>query len=170
MGPPPFGSGNFHILGVLVGPSLTSMGPPPFGSGNMSSSRWTTSSSSRLQWGHRLSVVETVQNVRLELVAGRLQWGHRLSVVETTQRASWGVNFRILQWGHRLSVVETLELAVDFVWSERLQWGHRLSVVETALYGSLTSRIHPDRTVFRKKRLQDKWRRRGSYAGLPSIG
>ena len=65
-----------------------SMGPPPFGSGN---TRYPTKSKSllvELQWGHRLSAVETLECLAGELEGlMMLQWGHRLSAVET-RRAS----------------------------------------------------------------------------------
>ena len=62
MGPPPFGSGNFYNLfsRMLQGPA--SMGPPPFGSGNLPHVQvryWKGRFLCPLQWGHRLSAVET---------------------------------------------------------------------------------------------------------------
>ena len=119
-----------------------------------------------LQWGHRLSVVETSAPPTLASSYSSLQWGHRLSVVETFRPRTDQLQLRSLQWGHRLSVVETgggvgIVEPVDptsmgpppfgsgnsimsrlTAVQSRLQWGHRLSVVETALYGSLTSRMH----------------------------
>ena len=85
-----------------------------------------------LQWGHRLSAMETAnprpawcgprppsmgpppfgdgnldQLTPKERVGYYLQWGHRLSAMET---ALWSVRPRTwlaLQWGHRLSAMET---------------------------------------------------------------
>ena len=68
-----------------------------------------------------------------------LQWGHRLSAVETSRYTPIALSMFWLQWGHRLSAVETcpqapgddhagLGIALSMFW---LQWGHRLSAVET---------------------------------------
>ena len=58
MGPPPFGDGN---RGVPAGGALrgtASMGPPPFGDGNLGAVV-ASMRESELQWGHRLSAMET---------------------------------------------------------------------------------------------------------------
>ena len=62
MGPPPFGDGN-SLLPLCVSRSshTPSMGPPPFGDGNLPSSRSTGKASRSLQWGHRLSAMETTR-------------------------------------------------------------------------------------------------------------
>jgi hypothetical protein len=72
-----------------------------------------------------------------------LQWGHRLSTVETAVGDSLWLGWAALQWGHRLSTVETevgnIALQHEFLWdilgfcpnNASLQWGHRLSTVET---------------------------------------
>ena len=52
MGPPPFGDGNTDYL---KSPPRCSMGPPPFGDGNVICSYLPP----LLQWGHRLSAMET---------------------------------------------------------------------------------------------------------------
>ena len=90
------------------------MGPPPFGDGNSSSADAASVSLLVLQWGHRLSAMETrlrrtgtcvtaspfngaTAFRRWKLGPGepplpfaerRLQWGHRLSAMETDGR-SW---------------------------------------------------------------------------------
>ena len=87
-----------------------------------------------LQWGHRLSAVETGQPPGGH--AGQRQasmgpppfgGGNVLKNWTPLGSASW------LQWGHRLSAVETdlLPLQPRLPWNGRLQWGHRLSAVET---------------------------------------
>ena len=58
MGPPPFGGGNPEAPRMDHLPLVASMGPPPFGGGNYSA-RLPTPSVVPLQWGHRLSAVET---------------------------------------------------------------------------------------------------------------
>ena len=93
-------------------PVPASMGPPPFVGGN------------------RQVTPEGVVHVRL------LQWGHRLSLVETSKASRcWG-SPRAASMGpppfvggnpSRLSRVITR--------SEELQWGHRLSLVETTRGG-----------------------------------
>ena len=151
MGPPPFGDGNaFHS-----GPA--SMGPPPFGDGNAPETPgwWSVSvvldAESKLQWGHRLSAMET----------GLLSMGDTVQCFNgATAFRRWKlesrmvtVGFNELQWGHRLSAMETRY----GVHTERgpSQWGHRLSAIwqasmgppllsamETALCGSSAPWIH----------------------------
>ncbi len=60
-----------------------------------------------LQWGHRLSVMETLDKRKDLLAKYRLQWGHRLSVMETEIAMPRHNDTCVLQWGHRLSVMET---------------------------------------------------------------
>ena len=64
MGPPPFGDGNDELLELITALSNPSMGPPPFGDGNLP---WTVDVEfvDALQWGHRLSAMETVVNRRV---------------------------------------------------------------------------------------------------------
>ncbi len=59
MGPPPFGDGKERKIAAAVQPALASMGPPPFGDGKLPG--WVTSwtLSAALQWGHRLSAMES---------------------------------------------------------------------------------------------------------------
>ena len=108
MGPPPFGSGNERERLAEHMAIRPSMGPPPFGSGNSRNlppptppvqtfngatafRQWKRAmpkkrkkSGQSLQWGHRLSAVETrIIPDNLGASAGCLQWGHRLSAVET---------------------------------------------------------------------------------------
>ena len=83
MGPPPFGDGNsahpnrrwpestrfngatafrrWKLGGLLLvdAVQLASMGPPPFGDGNMCGVPCLVSCQAALQWGHRLSAMET---------------------------------------------------------------------------------------------------------------
>ena len=59
MGPPPFDGGNI-CTGCFMGwRSKASMGPPPFDGGNAACRRPTSRGWVTLQWGHRLSTVET---------------------------------------------------------------------------------------------------------------
>ena len=63
MGPPPFGDGN--LAGIDSGWQVVvpSMGPPPFGDGNSRLMEQTPARYPCLQWGHRLSAMETRQVV-----------------------------------------------------------------------------------------------------------
>ena len=83
------------------------MGPPPFGSGNSWHAGDPGANGTALQWGHRLSAVETIPMYDDAVGVITLQWGHRLSAVETASIASVSCAAIMLQWGHRLSAVET---------------------------------------------------------------
>ena len=134
MGPPPFGSGNvLGRIGVGHGASVASMGPPPFSSGNSAVGSGTITIRATLQWGHRLSAVETRDTRPSPSHAGRASMGPPPfgsgNKVPTNGTVTSGIR---LQWGHRLSAVETLEcLAGELEGLMMLQWGHRLSAVET---------------------------------------
>src|SRR5690606_2153326 len=106
MGPQPFGCGNLagrwpwaRCRGTFNGATtfrlwklrqvgdqpvlvLPSMGPQPFGCGNQAADTIVTTNLS-LQWGHNLSVVETLPSRSHSSHEIGLQWGHNLSVVET---------------------------------------------------------------------------------------
>ena len=60
-----------------------SMGPPPFGDGNGATAKGDVQIKSVLQWGHRLSAMETALFFCWSTVSLLLQWGHRLSAMET---------------------------------------------------------------------------------------
>ena len=144
MGPPPFGSGNMTSswpCGIFwMGfngatafrqwkrrerpqhPQLflcASMGPPPFGSGNERSAQYLSGAVKTLQWGHRLSAVETRWPRRntpqsppsFNGATAFRQWKHqgRPGTKPRTRRFNGATAFR--QWklyqadaiGHRLS-------------------------------------------------------------------
>ena len=137
-----------------------SMGPPPFSDGNggwetkprygcrpfngaTAFQRWkrrvgdeTPVWLSTLQWGHRLSAMETAGGRPKPRYGWKLstlqdlQWGHRLSAMEMNGHPSMGpppfsdgnwlgglmVGFPgFLQWGHRLSAMETRVARLDNV-------------------------------------------------------
>ena len=87
MGPPPFGDGNRDLLRVEGHHRHPSMGPPPFGDGNRVGDAGqlprVVPSGLYLQWGHRLSAMETTAGIGLLAAGITLQWGHRLSAMET---------------------------------------------------------------------------------------
>ena len=60
-----------------------SMGPPPFGDGNGTPYSLAAVHRSTLQWGHRLSAMETAASLKIAAGVKCLQWGHRLSAMET---------------------------------------------------------------------------------------
>ena len=160
MGPPPFGSGNSTIPPQVLDGIIGFNGATAFRQWKLPSITPRPSSVSRLQWGHRLSAVETRTLVSrsYRFLQSLLQWGHRLSAVETRTLVSRSYRFlqSLLQWGHRLSAVETgvggvmlfrvciasmgpppfgsgnsgTSLITWHHWY-LLQWGHRLSAVET---------------------------------------
>ena len=109
MGPPPFGDGNhscrnnqrtwtlvtfngatafrrwkrYRIDVIVHRVHVPSMGPPPFGDGNDCEHIRLAKRYKDLQWGHRLSAMETMCcELRIRSVP-ILQWGHRLSAMET---------------------------------------------------------------------------------------
>ena len=133
MGPPPFGSGNRGVRRHVAPLRRASMGPPPFGSGNNDDIPGESRSGWELQWGHRLSAVETVApfyNLFPRMFAsmgpppfgsGNQGWlrnthFHLSRFNGATAFRQWKpglwriisrVRWTLLQWGHRLSAVET---------------------------------------------------------------
>ena len=109
MGPPPFGDGNMVTIdGQRYTPFSASMGPPPFGDGNMTDPKTGVTVEVKLQWGHRLSAMETWD-------WARWWWVPSPSFNGATAFRRWkpGISpdasgtARELQWGHRLSAMET---------------------------------------------------------------
>ena len=167
MGPPPFSDGNTFREYLEATRILPSMGPPPFSDGNPQSRRMGRPSIS-LQWGHRLSAMETrsrlgrppvfltfngataFQRWKLSgsipavMMLVSLQWGHRLSAMETPVTPQGQVEpVDLLQWGHRLSAMETITTPTSWNGTTTLQWGHRLSAMETAEHGQFPKLADP---------------------------
>ena len=132
MGPPPFGGGNPRAIVAAPWEKSASMGPPPFGGGNFHS-RKPKGPMYWLQWGHRLSAVETSAWRWVTFSGSTLQWGHRLSAVETIL----GTNLMLLCIGrfNGATAFRRWKRAgggpSDDQGDAQLQWGHRLSAVET---------------------------------------
>ena len=84
------------------------MGPPPFGDGNVLIVM-AFIFLPMLQWGHRLSAMETSVSSSMPNPTSPLQWGHRLSAMETMYKDVQWCGWAELQWGHRLSAMETKE-------------------------------------------------------------
>ena len=135
------------------------MGPPPFSDGNRGErdrdvyihaafngatafQRWKPSIADRpappvtpLQWGHRLSAMETSAiHPPGVLHVFHLQWGHRLSAMETRGGADrrpceqhpFNGATAFQRW-------KRWESSPTMRAGSSLQWGHRLSAMETAL-------------------------------------
>ena len=108
MGPPPSGGGNYLAVHCRRQGGNPSMGPPPFGGGNRLLKAKDTISGLSLQWGHRLSVVETISKSwalcgctpPFNGATAFRWWKHQVIIYGSASRS-------YLQWGHRLSVVET---------------------------------------------------------------
>ena len=179
MGPPPFGDGNVapqaHENVRLVN---ASMGPPPFGDGNVPDSWVPSSDHTPLQWGHRLSAMETLLRPGWESnVPSRFQWGHRLSAMETrwSSQAWPGLSTASMgppPFGDGMTIVQA-EVGRGY----ELQWGHRLSAMETSKSGrarNITSSGFNGATAFRrwKQRLPAASPRRQGCAsmGPPPFG
>ena len=133
MGPPPFGDGNSLLPRTRYQMrSMPSMGPPPFGDGNCAWEpswwRWLSSFNGATAF-RRWKLNGPVYGVD---DFNDLQWGHRLSAMETRMAFGWITRFFDLQWGHRLSAMETIRPTPCGCSPLLLQWGHRLSAMETA--------------------------------------
>ena len=89
-----------------------------------------------LQWGHRLSAMETGQPVVCVAPVRVLQWGHRLSAMETAyhrlQTQQEGASFNGATAFQRWKPARTIDAGVTWF---NLQWGHRLSAMETDQHG-----------------------------------
>ena len=133
MGPPPFDGGNRQMSMAELRWIPPSMGPPPFDGGNGSLLPSTSSTVSNLQWGHRLSTVETPprrdQSVRQAMPSmgpppfdgGNPGSGRGESAI--CGAFNGATAFR--RWKHRMPALHSRTR------EEGLQWGHRLSTVET---------------------------------------
>ena len=110
MGPPPFGDGNWphglllhQIRRPFNGATAFRRWKPSCSkpsrctgstfNGATAFRRWKLNlmidyarTTNHLQWGHRLSAMETTTSKEEALALGFLQWGHRLSAMETARR------------------------------------------------------------------------------------
>ena len=84
MGPPPFGDGNAKLCGCSARRNPSFNGATAFRRWKLETTEITRIRILRLQWGHRLSAMETFQTVADLDKQARLQWGHRLSAMETS--------------------------------------------------------------------------------------
>ena len=156
MGPPPFGDGYGQQGGRRCPVVGASMGPPPFGDGYRAGRGRIPGHLPPLQWGHRLSAMDTFPGVCEFPFLPRLQWGHRLSAMDSLQILLIVWREVPLQWGHRLSAMDTAwskfmaqcivcgfngatafrrwiheDGTVTLSSEQPLQWGHRLSAMDT---------------------------------------
>ena len=132
MGPPPFGDGNHGDQAQVEDPETASMGPPPFGDGNQGWGECAkvedpgfNGATAFRRWKHLYGCPLCCHLVSL-------QWGHRLSAMETARDLTasialqWCFNgataFRRWKQGHK---------EIRFTPVQTLQWSHRLSAMET---------------------------------------
>ena len=184
MGPPPFGDGNVWPVADALRRNGASMGPPPFGDGNFLRFLEVSSIDASLQWGHRLSAMETGRKGedagrRTTASMGPPPFGDGNPMMPRTRPTG----MKPLQWGHRLSAMETgcAAVLVDTVphlqpsmWPppfsdgnsgecarwilsrmSSLQWGHRLSAMETL---SLDSSECPSTPPFNGATAFQRWK------------
>ena len=187
MGPPAFAGGNHagragndrrgesfngatgfrrwkHVIAhCRISVRIASMGPPAFAGGN-ACRRAASTAGAGLQWGHRLSPVETSLPSASPADFGSLQWGHRLSPVETaccrrsrrrvSRRFNGATGFR--RWKPVCAYL------TERAGKGALQWGHRLSPVETHYWraGAIFQMGFNGATGFR--RWKPDWRKRVS--------
>ncbi len=114
MGPPAFAGGNTNAQFVAHCPDSRFNGATGFRRWKPPLPALRHSPDVRLQWGHRLSPVETRTACGSMSTWTPLQWGHRLSPVETRDGGSYPAALAELQWGHRLSPVETRFVSTNF--------------------------------------------------------
>ena len=105
------------------------MGPPPFGDGNLNLPGGLVN---QLQWGHRLSAMETQPLLNIPGMVSVLQWGHRLSAMETVRvtrpkRVLFHASMGPPPFGDGNMTDPKTGVTVEC----KLQWGHRLSAMET---------------------------------------
>ena len=109
MGPPPFSDGNAFFMLLTISGLVPSMGPPPFSDGNQTLFKPGQTCRCSLQWGHRLSAMETS-----DADGYHRPRFHPFNGATAFQRwklfpaAASGGALVALQWGHRLSAMETV--------------------------------------------------------------
>ena len=146
------------------------MGPPPFGDGNRHPTGYNPTPAD-LQWGHRLSAMETAEKIAPSMGPPPFGDGNIFQVHPSMGPPPFGDgNLHLdLQWGHRLSAMEnglhnpdeiTPSMGpppfgdgnkrLPYAWDQSrffgfLQWGHRLSAMETRLRSLRTAAriLHP---------------------------
>ena len=158
MGPPPFGDGKSVLCPDAGLHAIASMGPPPFGDGKKSSLTSRACCFRWLQWGHRLSAMESCPSPLRSQSAGPgfngatafRRWKvERLPTVpepdilasmgpppfgdgKPASRAGWAASRRAASMGPPPfgdgKLVDWLEFWKPMA---KLQWGHRLSAMES---------------------------------------
>ena len=157
MGPPPFGDGNPLDSAQALAVGAASMGPPPFGDGNRTGPGRYCGPSSTLQWGHRLSAMETNRSCRLRCGSSRRfngatafrRWKPGPSWRGMTSSRCFNGATAFRRWKpagqlkHPMMLTACFNGATAFRrWKHAavgnlpagialLQWGHRLSAMET---------------------------------------
>ena len=133
MGPPPFGDGNIAPDSCGGRACSASMGPPPFGDGNVPDSWVPISDHTPLQWGHRLSAMETRCPVRpskslsdcFNGATAFRRWKQAATDLKVANSSTASMGPPPFGDGNRTSATSPSSIF------PRLQWGHRLSAMET---------------------------------------
>ena len=109
MGPPPFGDGKLQQEAGSERANLASMGPPPFGDGKGHYFASCSSTYASFNGATAFRRWKASANPILLRSAYALQWGHRLSAMESWPKpdGGWLQDRLLLQWGHRLSAMES---------------------------------------------------------------
>ena len=103
--------------GLIKGLSgiIPSMGPPPFGDGNFRGHRGRIRRLRTFNWATAFRRWKHLKLRVRALTSLSLQWGHRLSAMETpAPTAIPSIAWSFLQWGHRLSAMETVSALCQF--------------------------------------------------------
>ena len=109
MGPTPFSVGYSEKAAALYPGHAASMGPTPFSVGYTAGEYWQTIHGTELQWGQRLSALDTSIIPREVKAMAELQWGQRLSALDTSMLYCPHCDVWVLQWGQRLSALDTIQ-------------------------------------------------------------
>ena len=87
-----------------------SMGPPPFGDGNLNRCCHSSASNYSFNGATAFRRWKRGPSGNGRTWSFNLQWGHRLSAMETSSSSSSSRREITLQWGHRLSAMETSQM------------------------------------------------------------
>ena len=135
MGPPPFGDGYLDAIKALKGDfEAASMGPPPFGDGYMVTAVNSGTAAMTLQWGHRLSAMDTGSRLTdrsrvpcfngatafRRWILGRRDRARTPFLIASMGPPPFGDGYPTGRTPSRSRCT-------------RLQWGHRLSAMDTSL-------------------------------------
>ncbi len=130
MGPRFFKRGEDHMLPILPAMIGASMGPRFFKRGEMIRKNMPAKSS-RLQWGHASSSVESCSRHFFIRPFMKLQWGHASSSVESKASDAQRAGRVVASMGPRFFKRGEWDIEHVEVLAVALQWGHASSSVES---------------------------------------